>query len=230
MGYLDQGFDEFLNRIPDNPLPKKLNPLEFDAFTDEIQGNKVSGILKSGDSKLIIDLLKPLFSYSDGVTPRVEIGQTKDGPGIIIYDGNGNIIFESTDTVGLGGTAITDASIDVGRINFTNFIRISDVFYLNDFSLGANTALTINAFLDKNNRGKIQLATPRWSFYDGAPVEANEVTAATNNIQEISNNMSWDATGGKNNNFRSMLKTSILNITGAPRIINFRVDWVYLGN
>lgn len=227
MGYQDIGFDPFLNKIQQD-VPQQLNSLEFDTFAQEIPGDKITGQIRSLNNKLIFDLDKQKILYSDGVIPRVEIGETIHGPGIIIYDREGNIMFESTEKNGIGGAGITESTIDINRINFSNFVQISQVSYLNDFSLGASSALTFRSILDANSK-TVLLAVPRWSLYDGAVSSANEVTGVTNNIQEISNNISWQQTQGINNNFRSVFNATILNVTGAPRIINGRIDWLYVG-
>lgn len=228
MSYIDSGYSPFLTRA-ENLEVNKLNPFEFENFVDELPGEKIVGLLESLNKRFKIDLNEQIIRYSDGNVLRVEVGETSRGPGIIIYDKNGEIIFESTEVNGIGGSAINRATIRSEQIDFANFIRISPTSSINSFSLGANTAVTVTMTLESEVK-EILMAIPRWSFYDGTVSDANELTGITTEYDELTSNFSWQKTAGANNNYIAVLKASIRNITGAPRNISFRGDWIYIGN
>ena len=99
MAWDEIGFSEGLTRTENLQQEgfQELDPLQFEQFAPELSGSKLTGIVKSQNGKLELDLDGEKLVITDGVIERVRLGkQTDDSYGLVIKDINGNILMQIT--------------------------------------------------------------------------------------------------------------------------------------
>lgn len=143
MPYQNLGYDEFLNlQQPSSQpgdFPQSLDPQAFDYFTDQISGSKVQGgAILSPDGKFKIDLDKGTISLNNGLANVLQIGNLDNGEtGLLLRDGQGNIIMQYTDFVKLLQTSDKAFSINLqtGLVKLGGNVS-SDIFKSSDIRNG----------------------------------------------------------------------------------------------
>ena len=74
---------------------QQLDPLQFEQYTPEFSGSKITGVLSSQDGRIKIDLDNNTIIISDGVEERVRLGElSDDSVGLLIKDVNGNVLMQ----------------------------------------------------------------------------------------------------------------------------------------
>jgi hypothetical protein len=113
VSYLDNGFDLFLDKT--SPPSGEVSAIDQDAITDSISGSKISsGTISSNDGRSNLNLDDSLYSVSDGLVNRVEMGQFDDGEyGLRIRDRDGNLLIDITGTRNLLQSADGKFQIDL---------------------------------------------------------------------------------------------------------------------
>lgn len=92
--YLDSGFDSNMNKIIEGE--SETSSLDFDALVESISASKISsGIMRSNDNKMSMNLDDASASWGDGLSERVKIGSLGDNEyGLLIKDQNGNVLMK----------------------------------------------------------------------------------------------------------------------------------------
>lgn len=118
MSYLDIGFSENLSVAEIGQQNQQFDPLQIEQMIPEISGAKLSGLVRSQDGRLQMDLDNNSFIVTDGVIERVRLGQQSDGTyGLLIKDNDGN------DLMSIGEKNIIQSAnknfvIDIGNEQF----------------------------------------------------------------------------------------------------------------
>lgn len=144
--------------------------------------------------------------------------------------------FKSIDSSGillqkLGGSFVQDESVSFKKINLTDFIQQSGTATIAETTVPSGTGINVEMTLTLNT-DKLTIAVPRWSLYDGAVSDANEINNVGNDWREINVVRTWSATRGVGGvfNFKHILRVGTANVSGGNKTVNFRGDWLFLGD
>lgn len=131
----------------------------------------------------------------------------------------------------ISGSLLGGQSVALSKIKLTDFVKLTSVATIAATTVANGASATVVMTLTLNT-DRFTLAIPRWSLYDGAVSPANEIVAASNDWREINVVRSWEATRGTggSSNFKHILKINIANTSGGDKTLNFRGDWLFLGD
>lgn len=229
--YLNKGYNQFLTREKFAPSLVEFDPLQTEQLTPDIPIEKLtSGIMRSLSQKFTLDLDGNMMRFHDGARTRVEIGELIDGYGIKIYDKDGDVVMNITDTRFISGAALDDASITASKLNLADFATFSSEATVDSIAIPDSSTITVTMTLTLNVN-QLTLAIPRWSFYDNGIIsEANELEEVTNEWQELWNFLSWQQTNNTpGSEFVHEYVSSVVNFSGGSRNIAGKGVWIFLG-
>lgn len=97
MSYLDSGFDAFFEK-PLGLNNSQFSSIDQDVMLSPISANKIQdGVMSSSDNRTQLDLNSSLYTVSDGMVSRVQLGKFSDGEyGLRIFDRDGNVLIDIT--------------------------------------------------------------------------------------------------------------------------------------
>ena len=119
--FLNAGFNNFLIREFREPTGAQKNSLSEDDFTtlvEGVSGSKItSGLIRSKDSTLKINLDKPLVELLDGVDSVIMIGKFDDGTrGTKIKNARGNEVSLDMLELVMGTETVVPGAVSTGRL------------------------------------------------------------------------------------------------------------------
>lgn len=132
----------------------------------------------------------------------------------------------------VSGGALQSSSIPLDKLNPQELIKLSGVAELAAFSVANGGAFAITMTLTLKFDG-YTIAVPRWTLYeqetDGSYTELVDIS---NDYREFNVVRTWQKTRGLGGsaNLKHILHVATANVSGAAKTLQFRGDWLYIGN